>query len=132
MISAIQSREQLAWLGVSLATAALSDFLQECDFKVVEASQAQDALEMIASKQSVIDLVFSDVRMPRPMDGFGLFKWIRQNRPGLPVILASGDASKSDAAHELCAEGSFLRKPYDLEVVVGNIRPAIDARRASD
>jgi DNA-binding NtrC family response regulator len=116
----------------ALIRMALSDFLQECGFKVLEASQAQEAQEMIASKQSVIDLVFSDVRMPGPMDGFGLSKWIRENRPELPVILASGDAQKSDAAHELCAEEPFLRKPYDLQAVVGHIRAAIEARKASD
>jgi CheY-like chemotaxis protein len=106
---------------------AVSDFLQECGFKVLEAGTAAEAIEMIQSHQSVIDLVFSDVRMPGDMDGFGLSQWIRTNA-GLPVILASGDARKSDAAHELCAEEPFLRKPYDLEYVVAQIRQTISAR----
>ena len=109
---------------------AVSDFLQECGFKVLEAGTAAEAIEMIQSHQSVIDLVFSDVRMPGDMDGFGLSKWIRTNT-GLPVILASGDAKKSDAAHELCAKEPFLRKPYDLDYVVAQIRQTIDARKKS-
>jgi CheY-like chemotaxis protein len=87
---------------------AVSDFLQECGFKVLEAGTAAEAIEMIQSRQSAIDLVFSDVRMPGDMDGFGLAKWIRTNA-GLPVILASGDAKKADTAHELCAEEPFLK-----------------------
>lgn len=63
------------------------------------------------------------------MDGFGLARWIRQKRPGLPVLLASGDAKKTEAAHELCEDGPFSEKPYDLNVVVGHIRQAIDKRK---
>jgi CheY-like chemotaxis protein len=103
---------------------AISDFLQECGFKVLEASNADEAIVMIQSHQSVLDLVFSDIRMPGEMDGFGLSKWIRQNT-NIPVILTSGDAKKSDAAHELCAEEPFLAKPYDLHYVVGQIRDTL-------
>ncbi len=103
---------------------AISDFLQECGFKVLEASNADEAIVMIQSHQSVLDLVFSDIRMPGEMDGFGLSKWIRQNTK-IPVILTSGDAKKSDAAHELCAEEPFLAKPYDLHYVVGQIRDTL-------
>ncbi|HEY4971870.1 MAG TPA: response regulator [Steroidobacteraceae bacterium] len=110
---------------------AVSDFLQECGFKVLEAGTAAEAIEMIQSNQSTLDIVFSDIRMPGEMDGFGLSKWIRQNRPGLPVILASGDAKKSDAAHELCAEEPFLRKPYDLQFVVAQIRQTLETRKKS-
>ena len=75
----------------ALIRMSISDFLQECGFNVLEASNAAEALEMIQSDQSVLDLVFSDVRMPGELDGFGLSKWIRENRPDLPVILLSRD-----------------------------------------
>jgi CheY-like chemotaxis protein len=104
----------------ALIRMAISDYLQECGFKVLEASNAAEALAMIQ---------FSDIRMPGEMDGFGLSKWIRENRPGLPVILTSGDKKKSDAAHELCAQEPFLTKPYDVHIVVGHIRSAIEARQ---
>jgi CheY-like chemotaxis protein len=109
---------------------AVSDFLQECGFKVLEASNAAEAIEMIKSHESTIDLVFSDIRMPGELDGFGLSKWIRENT-SLPVILTSGDSSKSDAAHELCAEEPFLKKPYDLQYAVAQIRQVIAARKKS-
>jgi CheY-like chemotaxis protein len=109
---------------------AISDFLQECGFKVLEASNAEEAIVMIRSHQSILDLVFSDIRMPGEMDGFGLSKWIRQNTK-IPVILTSGDARKSDAAHELCAEEPFLAKPYDLHYVVGQIRDILGKQKKS-
>jgi CheY-like chemotaxis protein len=77
---------------------AISDYLQECGFKIYEAGTASEAIEMIESGRFAIDLVFSDIRMPGELDGFGLAQWVRKNRPGLPVILTSGDAKKSEAA----------------------------------
>lgn len=108
---------------------AVSDFLQECGFKVLEAAHAAEALAMIQSGHREIHLVFSDVRMPGEIDGFGLARWVRQNRPDLPVILTSGDARKSEIAHELCASEPFLVKPYNLDIVVAQIRQAIEAQK---
>jgi CheY-like chemotaxis protein len=105
---------------------ALSDYLQECGFKVLEAGNADEALEIIQHGTVTIDLVFSDVVMPGSMDGFGLAKWIRANRAGLPIILTSGDAAKADIANELCEREPFMAKPYDLEQLVKRIRTLID------
>jgi len=62
------------------------------------------------------------------MDGFRLSKWVRTNT-SLPIFVASGDANKPDAAHEPCAEGPFLKKPYDLEYAVAQIRQTISSRK---
>lgn len=110
----------------ALVRMAVSDFLQECGFKTLEASNAAEAIQMVKSYAMVIDAVFSDVMMPGELDGFGLAKWIRQNRPGLPVILCSGDTKKAEVAHELCVGEPFLSKPYNLHHVVAQIRQAIE------
>ena len=107
----------------------LSDFLQECGFKVMEAGTAAEAISVLESHAVTIDLVFSDVRMPGEMDGFGLAKWIRENRKGLPVLLASGESRKLDAAHDLCAQEPFLAKPYDLKLAVAQINQMLGARK---
>jgi CheY-like chemotaxis protein len=107
----------------------LSEFLQQCGFKVLEAVDAAEAIEIVEQPVVQIDLVFSDVRMPGDMDGFGLSRWIKQHRPGIPVILASGDIGKANLAHELCANEPFLTKPYDLDIVVAHIRKLIAARQ---
>jgi CheY-like chemotaxis protein len=105
----------------------LSDYLQECGFKVLEAATADEALVILEKGTVQIDTVLTDVRMPGTLDGFGLARWIRQHRPGLPVILTSGDAKKTDAAEELCETLPFFRKPYQLKSVVAEIRRLLDA-----
>jgi len=109
----------------ALIRMAVSDFLQECGFKVLEASSADEAVQMLRSYAMVIDLVFSDVIMPGELDGFGLATWIRRTYPAIPVILCSGDAKKASAAKEMCADAPFFGKPYDLESVVAAIRTAL-------
>jgi CheY-like chemotaxis protein len=107
---------------------ALSDFLQGCGFKVLEAAHAGEAAAIIEQGRVKIDLVFSDVRMPGDMDGLGLAKWVRENHPDMPVFLASGDLGKTNAAQMLCAGEPFFAKPYSLDVVAAKIRQTLAAR----
>ena len=69
---------------------ATSDYLQECGFKVIEASTAAEAITMIQSAEFPIDVVFTDVQMPGEMNGFGLAKWVREHRPGSRSCLHPG------------------------------------------
>jgi CheY-like chemotaxis protein len=76
-----------------------------------------------------IDFVFSDVRMPGEMDGFGLSKWIKANRPDLPIVLTSAGTSKVNLADELCAHERVFAKPYDAFQVEAYIREVLAKRR---
>jgi DNA-binding NtrC family response regulator len=105
---------------------ALSDYLQECGFKVFEAGNAAEAIEIIESNQTPIDLVFTDVHLPGDLSGFGLAQWVRLNRPGLPVTLTSGDQKKAETAEELCENEPFFGKPYDIAMVVTHFRSLIN------
>ncbi len=108
-----------------LIRAMLSDYLQECGYKVLEASNADEAVAIIETLDVRIDLVLTDIRMPGSMDGFGLARWVRGNQPGMSIILTSGDAKKADVAKELCENTPLFEKPYDLEAVVGRIRETL-------
>jgi DNA-binding response OmpR family regulator len=113
----------------ALIRVALSDYLQDCGYKVLDASTADEAVLIIEQGEAIIDLVFSDVKMPGSMDGFGLAQWLRANRPGLPIILTSGDEKKTSTAKELCETEPFMAKPYDLKMVVAKIRATINSSR---
>src|SRR6185503_19843379 len=63
-------------------------------FDVVDACDAKEAIALL-QKHSDIAVVFSDVMMPGDIDGAGLPAWLRTNRPGLPVIMGSANATKA-------------------------------------
>ena len=107
---------------------AASDYLQECGFKVLEASSAAEAIAMIQGSETPIDVVFSDIRMPGEMDGFGLAEWIREHRAGLSVLLTSGDAKTAEVAKGLCEKLEIVSKPYDYRLAAARIRQLISAK----
>jgi CheY-like chemotaxis protein len=100
-----------------LVRLAVSEYLRECGYNVIEASDAPQAIEVMTSGV-IVDIAFSDIAMPGSLDGFGLAQWIRRERPDIKVVLTSGVARSAKAAGELCEEGPMLAKPYkhaDLE-----------------
>lgn len=107
---------------------AVADHLRGCGFKVVEAGNGAEAQELILAGLRV-DLVFSDVTMPGPMDGVALATWLHSHMPGLPVILTSGVPSSLTAAKAACANiRGLAHKPYEYGVIVNEIRAALAAR----
>jgi DNA-binding NtrC family response regulator len=103
----------------------LYDYLFECGFNPLTAASGDEAVELL-QKEISVDLVFSDVRMPGNLDGFGLARWVMEHRPGLPVLLASGDLGKINATREIVAE--IVPKPYDFDMVVRKMHAALNNR----
>lgn len=103
----------------------IADYLRECGYRVLEASTAAEAVDVLAT--NAVDLVFSDVQMPGDMDGFGLARWVRQHRPGVRMILTSGHVRAAEEAADLCEAGPIERKPYDHALLLERIRRVIGA-----
>jgi len=91
---------------VATASAGL---LEQLGYSVRWVSDAEAALKEL--DRDGIDLVFSDIVMPGKIDGLGLARAIKQKRPGLPILLATG---YSEAARNAPADFSILRKPFRL------------------
>jgi CheY-like chemotaxis protein len=93
-----------------LVRMTVADYLRECGFSVIEAAHAGEALTLFRAGIT-IDVVFSDVQMPGDMDGIGLARWLRNNRPEVQVILTSGVGQAGEAAGDLCASSPLMAKP---------------------
>lgn len=100
----------------------IADYLRECGYRVHEAVNAEEAVAILQSPEVSVDVVFSDVEMPGSMDGFGLARWIRANKPGTQVILTSGAERSADIAATLCEAGPLMEKPYPSQDVVDRIK----------
>ncbi len=83
--------------------------LEQLGYAVRKVSDAEMALREI--ERSDFDLVFSDIIMPGKMDGLALARRLREIRPDLPVLLATG---YSDAAANVRGDFPILRKPYEI------------------
>ncbi len=74
---------------------------------------ARDAQEALRQPLDAFDLLFSDVVMPGAMDGIGLARRVRELRPGMPILLASGYVVAPERLQGLSI--SVLAKPYTQE-----------------
>jgi CheY-like chemotaxis protein len=83
--------------------------LEQLGYTVRRVADAEAALREI--EHDGVDLVFSDIVMPGKMDGLALAHRLREIRPGLPILLATG---YSDAAINVRGDFPILRKPYEI------------------
>ena len=111
-----------------LVRLVIADYLRECGYRVHEAANSAEAIEVLQSPDVSVDIVFSDVLMPGEMDGFGLSTWIRSHRPDLDDILAGSIPRSVNAAAELCG-AQTLAKPYQAQTLLDEIKQLVAARR---
>jgi CheY-like chemotaxis protein len=98
----------------------VAEFLRNAGYRVLEASNADDARAIFKSGEP-IEVVFSDVSMPGTMNGFGLAQWVRKEYPDVHILLTSGDDMKSAPGYG-SVDGPVIRKPFLFETVIQHIR----------
>ncbi len=95
------------------------DLVEEAGFRAVEATDATQAIEIL-ERRSDIRIVFSDIDMPRGLDGMRLAALIRKRWPPIELILTS-DGLLPDLA--LLPEGGvFFSRPYLERDVIATLR----------
>jgi CheY-like chemotaxis protein len=107
-----------------LVRSTIADYLRDARYTVIEAANADEALEVFASWERV-DVVFTDVQMPGAMDGLMFVLWVHEHYPHVQVLVTSG---KGDAALSsgFVADDAFFPKPYRLEAVAARIRSLVE------
>lgn len=83
--------------------------LEQLGYHVHRVADAEAALREI--EKNGVDFVFSDIVMPGKMDGLSLAHHLREIRPGLPILLATG---YSEVAANVRGAFPILRKPYEI------------------
>lgn len=86
-----------------------ADTLEDAGCRVIEASNADEALEIMESGLHV-DLLVTDIQMPGSMSGIRLSATVSARWPETEVLVTSGRVRPR--AHELPRNVRFLAKPY--------------------
>ncbi|WP_407523819.1 response regulator [Methylobacterium oryzisoli] len=94
------------------------DLVEDAGFEAVEAAGADEAIRILESRLD-IRIVFSDIDMPRGMDGMRLAACIRERWPPIEIILTSGYHEAKDVV--LPTRGVFFAKPYRHKDVVATL-----------
>jgi PAS domain S-box-containing protein len=93
--------------------------LEKHNYKVLTASNGEEAMALARSRRHKIDALVTDIMMPA-MDGMALIRGLRAAMPGLKIIASSGLGTDNGGrlrSEELNSLGvtSFLAKPYGGE-----------------
>jgi DNA-binding NtrC family response regulator len=94
--------------------------LERAGYGVFEAIDGVEALELIQGQIAALDLVVSDIVMPR-MNGVELMQALSISRPGLAVILMSGYATAALSELGIVAPCSILTKPFSAERLLAEV-----------
>jgi CheY-like chemotaxis protein len=103
--------------------------LEEAGYKVIGAVDGQDALDRFMENRSEIDLLATDVIMPK-MNGKSLYEEIRKIRPNMKVLFISG-YTKDIIVERGVLEDEFnvIAKPVTSHELLGKVREVLDWSR---
>jgi two-component system cell cycle sensor histidine kinase/response regulator CckA len=103
--------------------------LQRAGYVVLAADNGGDALLLGEQHPGVIDLLLTDVVLPR-LSGRALAARLQVIRPALRVIYMSGYTEDAIVQHGVLDDGTdFIPKPISLETLLARVRGALDRAR---
>ncbi|MEA5113868.1 MAG: PocR ligand-binding domain-containing protein [Geobacteraceae bacterium] len=106
--------------------------LEEAGYKVVEAFDGHDALAKFMENRPTIDLLATDVIMPR-IDGKSLYQEIRKFRPDMKVLFISGYTKDIVIEKGIPGDGAnFISKPVTSSILLTKVREILDLMRTSE
>ncbi|RPI04179.1 MAG: response regulator [Ignavibacteriae bacterium] len=100
--------------------------LEDNGFKVIQAVDGLEAVELFREHQNEIGVVLSDLGLPR-LGGWEAFVKMKEINPRLIGILASGFFNKN-TRKEIINSGAkdFIAKPYNSAQIIALVRQAFD------
>lgn len=105
-----------------LVRTSLGRALRDQGYRVLLVEDGDEALSKAAEHEGPIDLLITDVVMPR-LGGFELATQLRKLRPTLPILFVSGYSDQRVPQQGLdTAPSQFLAKPYTLEELNACVR----------
>ncbi|MCU1274119.1 MAG: multi-sensor hybrid histidine kinase [Bryobacterales bacterium] len=102
-----------------------STVLARLGYKVLEAGDGQEALEVAKEYAGEIHLLLTDIMMPK-MSGRELAEQLGRDRPAIKVLLSSGYSDDAISQVTLDASTPFLQKPFTPRSLSIKIREVLD------
>ncbi len=102
------------------------EYLEKCGYKVIQASNGKEALELAASYGEPIHLLMTDVVMPG-MSGRELADRISRIRIDIRILYMSGYTEQAVVHHGIVEEDAILlQKPFTLPTLAAKLREILD------
>jgi DNA-binding NtrC family response regulator len=101
-------------------------FLEISSYTVLEACDADEAIQLSEQHQGMIHLMVTDIVMPK-RSGQDLAQQLAAARPEMKVIYISGYTDKTiSQPRALDRRTAFLQKPFSLDALAGKVREVLE------
>ncbi|NUP98489.1 MAG: response regulator [Armatimonadetes bacterium] len=109
----------------------LQRVLERNGYQVTAAPNGVLATELAASQAEPIDLIITDVVLPR-LSGPQLVREVRHRHPAAAVLYLSGYTDETLLHHQaLGAEAVLLSKPFSMQQLLATVRETLNRERAA-
>lgn len=107
----------------------IKDFLITKQYKILEASNGEEALKVFEENKQKIDLLLLDVMMPK-LDGWSVLRSIRQTST-IPVIMLTARGEEQDElfGFELGVD-EYISKPFSPKILVARVEALLKRTKA--
>ena len=99
----------------------VSRILKRAGYRVIEARDGCEAVDLFRANQQAVALVLLDAVMPQKSGSDALAE-IRQLVPSIPAILSSGYSDVLATTRDLAPNAEFLSKPYEPDDLLRTVR----------
>lgn len=106
--------------------------LRRQGYHVMEAGNAEEALQAWRQTDRTIDLLLAHVNLPGGTNAFELARRLQGERKTLRTLFSTGHSTELMHEDLVLLEGiNFLQKPYDVERLITTVRRCLDAVEAA-
>jgi len=104
------------------------EMLTALGYRIIEAKNGKQAVELYEENQDKIDIVILDLIMP-DMDGGKVYDRLKKMNPKIKVLLSSGYI-RDDRANGIIERGcdGFIQKPFDVKELSGRLREILGTK----
>jgi two-component system cell cycle sensor histidine kinase/response regulator CckA len=100
-------------------------------FSVIEAEDGQAALELFERNKERVDVVVTDVVMPR-MNGADLAREAERIHPGVKILFISGHPERGGRGIDPAGVTNLLMKPFTADTLAARIKALMSGRKEAD
>ena len=109
----------------------VKDFLMQKNYKVIEASDGEEALKVFEENQKKINIILLDVMMPK-LDGWSVLRQIRQAST-VPIIMLTARGEEQDElfGFELGVD-EYISKPFSPKILVARVEAILNRTKPKE
>ena len=109
----------------------VKDFLNQKQYKVLEAADGEEALKVFEENKNKINIILLDVMMPK-LDGWSVLRQIRQTSK-VPIIMLTARGEEQDElfGFELGVD-EYISKPFSPKILVARVEAILNRTKPKE